>query len=646
MIKRWLAAFLIALCFVIEPTPSPLAQEISGQQQSSEKAEKEKASPEEKAVALLEQIIAESLSLRLPDNRIRIQITAADLLWERNEERARGLFNGAAAALIEMMGRQPAINANNRQNANQVRFSATQLRQELILSAARYDAPLAYQLLQMTQQPTMPADPQNGRPGNSEASLEQRLLAQIARTDPQLALKNAEEMLDKGQYPSSLAQVLAQLQLKDKEAAAKVSDKLVKRLQMENLLAKQDASNLALNLLRQGPRPADSAAEGAKVRRTNSSQVLGEAAFTSLMDALIAAALKATPPTPGAGRGQNMRGGPNGFPNGGNNPQAPQSTAQMEQNTARMLLMGLQSLLPQIDKYLPARSTAVRQKLIQMGMDNNQRADFNQIAELMQQGTSESLLSAAATAPTGMQAGIYQRAAIKALEEDNTERARQIANDHLNPAQRGTVLQMIETRQLARKAGDDAMESIRQALTRLPSDEERVRMLLQVAASAQKDNPKLALQILSEAQRLVSGRMNSYQQFEAQLQVSKAFATLDPARSFEVLESGISQLNELFPAAALLSGFEVNIFRDGELPLQSDSRLSQMVNQYAEQLASLAKNDFERAQMTGDKFQLSEARIFTRLAIARGLLGGQASTTNRFGNRDFGPNMPFTRRQQ
>ncbi len=647
MIKRWFAAFLIALCFAIGATPGLLAQEVSGQQQTDEKQDKEKTSPEEKALALLEQVVAESASLRLPENRFRIQITAADLLWERNEERSRSLFNGVATALIEIMARQPAVPTNNRQNANQGRFSVTQLRQELVMTAARHNAPLAYQLLQATQQPAMPIDPQNGRPGNLDVTLEQRLLAQIARTDPQLALKNAEEMLDKGQYPGSLAQVLAQLQVKDKEAAAKFSEKLLKRLQMENLLAKQDASGLALSLLRQGPRPPDNATEGAKDRLTNSSQALSEAAYASLLESLIAAALKATPPTPGTGRGQNMRGGPNGFSTGGgNNAQASQSVAQMEQNTARMLLMGLQSLLPQIDKYLPARSTAVRQKLIQIGMDNNQRASFNQMAELMPQGTSESLLTAAATAPTGMQPGIYQQAALKALDEGNTDRARQIASDHLNPAQRSAVLQMIETQVLARKTGDDAMESIRQTLSRLPSDEERIRMLLQLATTTQKENPKLALQILNEAQRLVSGRMSNYQQFEAQLQVAKAFAAVDLARSFEVLEPGIHQLNELFPAAQLLSGFEVNIFRDGELPLQDGSRLAQMVNLYAEELASLAKKDFERAQMTADKFQLPEARILTRLAIARFVLGGQPANNSRFGNRDFDPNRPFTRRQQ
>ncbi len=319
----------------------------------------------------------------------------------------------------------------------------------------------------------------------------------------------------------------------------------------------------------------------------------------------------------------------------------------MEQNTARMLLAGLQSLLPQIDKYAPLRASAVRQKMAQMGMDNNPRVAFNQINDLVEQGTSESLLSAATTAPGGMQPGLYQQAAMKAIDEGNPDRARQIANDHLNPAQRNTVIQMANAAQLAQKSGDDSIEGVRQTLAQLPSDDERVKMLVQLANSTQKDNPKLAIKFLLEAQKFVATRATSYQQFDAQIKVAQAFAPLDPARSFEALEPGINQLNELLSAAALLSGFELNIFRDGELPLRDGSRLGNTIAQYADELADLAKYDFDRAQNTADRFQLTEARILTRLAIARGVLGGEAinENNNRFGNRGFGPNAPFRRPQ-
>jgi hypothetical protein len=642
MAKKWFTALLMALWFVATMPSNLLAQEVSTQQAADEQKAKEKA--EEQAVALLEQVIAEAAALRLPENRLRVQIAAADLLWTRNEERARGLVDLAVASLLEMMAKQPTGNANNRnnrQNFNPVNQQATRLREELILTVAQHDSTLAYQLLQTTRPQASPNDSPNGRFANAEASLEQSLLAQIARTDPQAALKTAEEMLEKGQYPNSLAQVLMQLQVKDKEAAAKLSERLVKRLQTENLLAKQDAGFLVLTLLRQGPRPAASSSDSGKSAAANPLQVLNETSFSSLLETLVMAALKANP---AQGAPNGFGGRPGGFPNSGASPQ--QDAAQMEQAIARMLMSSLQSLLPQIDKYLPTRSTAVRQKLAQMGVNDDQRASMNQMSEVVRQGNSESILSAAATAPNYMQPMLYQQAATKALSEGNLERARQIANEHLDSAQRSSVLQSIETQQLARKASDNSMENIRQALARLPADEDRVKMLIQLSGSTQKANPKLALQILEEAQKFVGGRASNYQQFTLQLEVAKAFAAQDPVRSFELLEPGINQLNELFPAAALLSGFDVNIFKDGELPLQEGSRLASMVTEYGEQLAELAKADFERARVTADKFQLLEARIFTRLTIARQLLGGKEASGNiRLGNRRGNANPPPVRRQ-
>ena len=236
---------------------------------------------------------------------------------------------------------------------------------------------------------------------------------------------------------------------------------------------------------------------------------------------------------------------------------------------------------------------------------------------------------------------------MKAIEEGNPERARQIANDHLNPSQRNAINQMANAAQLAQKSGDESIEGVRQTLAQLPSDDDRLKLLLQLANSSQKDNPKLAVKLLTEAQKYIAPRATSYQQFDDQIRLAEAFAPLDVSRSFEVLEPGITQLNELLPAAALLSGFEINIFRDGELPLRDGSRLSNTVSQYAEAVADLAKRDFDRAQNTADRFQLAEARILARLAITRGILGGEAVSDNiRFGNRGFGPNAPFRRQMQ
>src|SRR2546429_9734975 len=68
------------------------------QQQQEEKAKLEK-----KASLLLEQDVSEAGALKLPENRIRVQIAAADMLWDHAATRSRGLLSDAGAMLAQMI---------------------------------------------------------------------------------------------------------------------------------------------------------------------------------------------------------------------------------------------------------------------------------------------------------------------------------------------------------------------------------------------------------------------------------------------------------------------------------------------------------------------------------------------------------------
>ena len=604
--------------FAQESTVTPPTEE-----QLREKADKEK-----KAFALLEQVVDEAQMLKLPENRIRVQINSAELLWQSNEGRARALFSQAADGVAELVrNANTEIPIGERRSFNQTR-TPTQLRSELVLTVARHDAPFAYQLLAATRQPSPAAD---GNPAATlEDTLEQQLLAQVAALDPKLALQNAEQLLEKGQFPSSLAEVLAQLQTKDKEGAAKLEEKLLKRLVSANMLTNSDAGRLALELLQPGPRPANTA----KVAVTKVQAQLAQSGYVDLMGNVIDAALRATvaPATATQTRQTRGRGRNAGNAAGGGSQTAAttQSSAEIEQGNARRMLSGLQMLLPQIDQNVPGRAAAVRQKLTELGMNNNQRTTQNQILNSLQQQTSsEAIMAMAATAPAGLQSRIYRRAALTALDEGNVDRAVQIANEHMEGSARTSILQTVEIRQIAKKAEAEAIDQVRRMLASLPSDEQRIDRLLELASSAQTSNPKLAVQLLNEAKQLTSRRATSYQQFDQQLRLADAFKEIESDRSFEVLEPGIMQLNELLSAAATLSGFEVNVFREGEMPLQGGSGLSTMVARYGQRLGDLATKDFERAQTLANRFQMTEPRIVARLAIVRGLLGLQpAINTN------------------
>src|SRR6185369_704457 len=144
----------------------------------------------------------------------------------------------------------------------------------------------------------------------------------------------------------------------------------------------------------------------------------------------------------------------------------------------------------------------------------------------------------------------------------------------------------------------------------------------------QKENPKLAVQLLDEARQMTNRRATGYDNFEQQLKVAHAFAPVDPARSFEVMDPGISHLNELLSAAAVLSGFEINMFRDGEMTILNGNGLTSTIGRYGQELALLAKSDFERSEALAGRFQFPEARIMARMAIVQGLLGTKPAVGN------------------
>jgi hypothetical protein len=631
----------LILLSLIACTTIAVGQDQPAATPSAEELEKQKAEWSKNAYRLLDQVLDEAQSLRLPENRVRIQMNAADILWDQDQARARSLYSLAGDAVAEMMRtgdntRRPGPNQSRR---------PSQLRQDLVLSAARHDPQLAYQLLASTKPPVTISPDSRTQPQmpNAEASLEQNLMAAVAALDPRLAAQNAEQMLEKGQFPTGVSEVINQLRRQDQEAAAKLADRTVKKIQSANLLSSPEAETLALRLLGPGPRLQTTTTSGTESKPPQTrGPVLDQSLYVDLLGTVIDAALKATPGPQTNQRASAQRARPIGPARGatGN----PPSEVQLEQSNARRLLAGVQRLLPQIDQNLPARSQLVRQKLTEVGMGANSR-NANAPTIILADGenvTADSIMQAAASAPPQVQSRLYQQAAFKALDEGNVDRARQIATNHLDSRMRETVMQRIDFRELATKAEATRLEEVRQSLARLAGDNERIDLLLRLAADVNAKNPKLARQLLEEARQITNKRATSYDHFEQQLKVAQAFALTEPARAFEVLDPGISQLNELLSAAALLSGFETNVFRDGELPVQGGSTLTNMVNRYGQVIASLAKDDLERSETLAGRFQFPESRIMARLAIVQGLLGIRTSQQNNSGFRTMESMGNFT----
>jgi hypothetical protein len=587
------------------------------------KADKEKAQEaiEKKALSLLEEVLKEAVNLRLAENRIRVQALAAELLWKRDEKRARALFKQATDSFVELLAvedggapSQVGFVIESFRSSQTGRYPAleqarAQLRQEILQLLTGHDAKLARDFLRATSKP---ADREN--PGysnmNAETELDLNLASQVAATDPKQALQIAEEYLEKG-LPYGLANVLFQLQKKDTEAAAKLAGGIMKKLRGENFVTNHEAATLAMLLLGQEINPgADNSGadnSGADKTRTgsNSTLMLDENAIRELIDMMVTACL--------------------------NQLTAKAANSDEAEDDDHPLLNSLESLMPMIEKYAPSRASLLRKKITEYEGTLDPRAKaYKEYQKVIEKGDSQALVEATAKASPEMKPALAMQAIMKAASEGEFDRARQIINDHVADAeQRKQMLAGIDQQMLQRASMLGKMDEARPILARL-SPEVRATVLAQFAvAAAGKGDKKLALQLLDEARNLLGAQAANYSELGALLQIAQIYASIEPSRSFDIIEPTVEQLNVLLSAIASLDGFEYwQHFKDGELIGSGPSVVVNSTLQCARDLALLSRSDFDRAKATADRFSRSDVRVTARLFVAQGVLSNQLPIGN------------------
>ncbi len=582
--QRFICLLIISLA-IISPgvAQRPTTQAPAEQANAPRSLEQEKAQQEleRKALVLLDEVINDAKVFRNPENRVIIKIAAADLLWPRNEARARTLFKEAVNNLSEIAG------APDDSHIGEIAFldNPVELRRALVQALARHDPKWARELLRSTR----PATTTTGRRGrasgdDSELQLEQSLASQIAANDPKQALEMAEQTLSKG-VSYELLNTVSLLIKKDREAAARLASKIVAKLKTENISTGDLEFHAALNLLRMATGSASLIQT--KTDASDSPAILSQQELRDLAELLVAVVL-----------------------------------TNSEKSYASL---SLKPLLAEIEKYAPARMPQLRRKIAddERATEGRDGIDRN-LREVMENGTVESLLEAAPKAPAQMRDFLYQSAATKAMEQGDAERARAIINDNIaDPAMRKYITADMERQHMMQAASEGKMDQTRQLLARLRTNEERVMVMTQLALAAMaKGEKKIALALLDEARSMVSNRARNFAQLSAQLQVARVYARLDAARSLAMLEPIVEQLNELIAAGALLGGFFSEQFvRDDEIQLASmNSFLPMFASQYAADLNAVAREDFDRTKMVADRFQRIEVRTLARLLIIQSIL--------------------------
>lgn len=566
--SRWLA--LVALSLLLLSVPGAAsAQELTTEGPGSAKPD---PALEKKAFELLQSMSEQISSLHSTSNRIQAECQIADLLWARDEKRSRALFRSASDDLTAAVSN---IDFGDPEVYQTLQW-LNQLRRAMVSHLAPHDPEAALSFLRATRLQAS-TDPRAKWFVESESGLELQLAGLIAKQNPQLTLELARANLAQGvSYP--LIGLLNDLQGKDPKLAQSLYKEMVDQVKSEDLGRNQELTNAAWNLVWFQPPQAD------------------ESTYRDLLGTLISSALTTTP--------------------------ADQNSVNLTQN----IYSQLQSLMPQVEKYVPARATAMRQwtQNAERTLDPSTRV-YQEINRVSQSGTVEDILALASKYPPDLQFIVYQQAAWKAFSNGDASRAQQIVADFIaDPVQRRQLQANFDYQTLDKSISEDKLANARQLLGRVRPLEQRFQILNRLVNSlVAKGDKKDALELLNEGRTAADAATASSSQMLAEMQLARMYSSLDRDQSFAIVQPLITKTNELVAAAAVLDGFDTTYLNDGEWIFPGANNLGNVISSLTETLASLAPLDFDRTRSLTDQIQRPELRMTANLEVARLTLGGR-----------------------
>jgi len=415
-------------------------------------------------------------------------------------------------------------------------------------------------------------------------------------------------------FSYQLMNIISAIRAKDPDEAARLAGEIMDKLRTAKLDSNVEAHYLAIALLQLAAAP-NSNKESVKI----TTPLLDQPTIRELTEMIAKEALRSPKPNPST-------------------------------------LASLNSVMPVIEKYSPSQAAQLRRKAPPQAdeQESNETDDNGEMPvnyrQVLEKGSADDILNAAAKAPPGASDMFYGRAATKLIGEGNAERARQIVNEKIqDPMQRKQMLAQLDQAAAVAAAEQGKIEQARKLLATLRTDEERAKLLAQLANGAgAKGEKKIALQLLDEARGMVGQRAKNARQLSAQLTVAQTYIRLDPKRSFEMFEPIVDQLNELLGAWITMGAFfSEEMVKDDEIMLTALAMYLFMgagnsSTDYIGDLVALAHADFDRTRALVDRFQRDEVRIMMRLILAQGIFSppvkGDAN-----GNQPYGILSPSIR---
>lgn len=583
------------LCLLLLCVFFPVAAQLS-EREKQEKEVERRQQLERKTYALVDDIAAGAPSLKLPENRSYVLAAAADLLWEHDQPRARNLFWDATTTLNLMnnLARpdprgQPSKNAKPPDKETEKSISEYMsffgLRQELLQRIARRDPQFALEVLRSTRQ--LPVEPpaewaSQGFSLPEDQMLEQQIATEAAARDPQKALQLARESLAKG-FTYQLFQFLYTLNQQDGELATKFAGEIIDKLHGRNISTDLQATHVAISLLSMSRSPAGDSITVSAFPPLK----LAPEQRRDLTEMITSAAL----------------------------------TASANGN----VLYDLSTIKPEIREFTPERAAPIERKLATFSQTLNKsqrlQKDFN---DLLDKGSPEELLKFASSAGS-LHLEMSRQAIELAVVRKRADSLREFINTEItDDSQRKDFLDTLDTTQIdfaIERSDTDALEKV---LPQVRRPEERARAMSEIAVTLEKrgDHDE-ALKILDDARTLIKTDFDSRSQTNALLALVSAYALVEPARAFAIIERTVDRANDDMTKLLLLDKLvRTGVVKKGELMMRpmGTIQVDYSVFKYGKSVAALANVDFERTRAAADRFERNELRLMARLVLAQSVL--------------------------
>ncbi len=589
--SRLLALLLfIALSFAFNLSQAQVATSMSPPPGAAAPAPaKIDPATEKKALDLIETLSGQVGNLHSPANLMRAQCAVGDLLWTRDEKRARSLFTAALTQLTSRISEVDYSDPEVYQEMNRL----FQARQELVMRIAAHDPDLAVTALRQTRfQNDAAIRIRNNFNYQNEANLEMNVATLIAGKDPAAALKLARSSLARG-VSWNVISFLPQLYQKDQKSGQALYQEIVTKIKDENLNRNTDLANNAWNLLTSfQPPQAD------------------EDAFRDLLTVMVGNLFTINRQTQG---GMGM---------------------------AQNLYYQIERIAPLIEKYVPSRANELREwsQAVERTLDPSAKM-YQEMHKISQNGTVEDMLALAAKYPPEFQNLLYQNAAWKALANGDTARAKEIAEMSPDPVQRRQMLDQLNNQALSAAEGNNKIVEARRLVDQAKNLNQKIEILLRTAITVGAEDKKGALALLAEAKTTLASAPQSAAQFYGQLRLAQAYLNIDVEQSFAILQPLILKLNELVSAAAVLDGIDAQYLKDGEWVMPGTNNLGNVINSLDQTLAALGQKDFDRARTLADQIERPEMRLLIEIDLALAALGGKAVNQTMFGGPRSFPGM-------